>query len=42
MGASHSEEGRKFIGVELKASYYGQAVKNLEAVADKKQQELIA
>lgn len=35
------EEGRKFIGAELKASYYGQAVKNLESVANLKQEVMI-
>ena len=35
------EQGRKFIGAELKASYYGQAVKNLEAISDQKQEAMI-
>jgi DNA modification methylase len=33
--------GRKFIGAELKASYYGQAVKNLESVANLKQEVML-
>lgn len=35
------EEGRKFVGAELKASYYGQALKNLESVANLKQESMI-
>lgn len=35
------QEGRKFIGAELKESYYRQATKNLECVANPKQQELV-
>ena len=35
------QEGRKFIGVELKGSYYGQAVKNLESVANLKQEAML-
>jgi DNA modification methylase len=35
------QEGRKFIGIELKASYYGQAVKNLESVANLKQEAML-
>ncbi len=35
------EMGRKFIGAELKASYYGQAVKNLESVANLKQEAML-
>jgi DNA modification methylase len=34
------QEGRKFIGAELKASYYGQAVKNLEIVSNLKQESM--
>ena len=33
--------GRKAIGIELKESYYNQAVRNLATVADHKEQELI-
>lgn len=35
------QDGRKFIGAELKASYYGQMVKNLESVANLKQEVMI-
>lgn len=35
------QEGRKFIGAELKESYYKQACKNLEAVANPKEQALL-
>lgn len=35
------QDGRKFIGAELKASYYGQAVKNLESVATLKQEAML-
>lgn len=37
------EQGRRFLGIELKRSYYEQACRNLEAaVAARKQQELFA
>jgi DNA modification methylase len=36
------EEGRRFIGAELKASYYEQAVKNLTVAASTKQVDLFA
>jgi len=32
--------GRKFVGIELKESYYKQAVKNLQSVTEAKQQSL--
>ena len=35
------EQGRKFIGAELKQSYYGQACKNLEGIANPKQVSLV-
>jgi DNA modification methylase len=35
------EQGRRFIGAELKQSYYQQACKNLESVANPKQGGLI-
>lgn len=35
------QEGRKFVGAELKQSYYAQACKNLEAVANPKQQDML-
>ena len=35
------QEGRKFIGAELKESYYGQACRNLESVANPKQTDLL-
>lgn len=36
------EQGRKFVGVELKKSYFDQAVKNLEAATREATQELFA
>lgn len=36
------QEGRRFVGAELKKSYYEQAARNLESVANPKQAELIA
>jgi DNA modification methylase len=36
------EQGRKFVGVELKKSYYDQAVKNLEAATREGTQDLFA
>ena len=36
------EMGRKFVGVELKDSYYGQAVRNLAAATKSKAQDLFA
>lgn len=36
------QEGRKFIGAELKASYYTQAVANLRSVSESKQVDLFA
>jgi hypothetical protein len=33
--------GRKFVGIELKPSYYGQAVENLRAVESEQQHELL-
>jgi DNA modification methylase len=36
------EQGRKFVGVELKKSYYDQAVKNLEAATKEATQDLFA
>lgn len=36
------EEGRRFFGVELKESYYRQAVKNLRAASRPRQRELFA
>jgi DNA modification methylase len=36
------EKGRRFIGAELKASYYGQAVRNLTEAATVKQETLFA
>lgn len=35
------QEGRRFVGIELKESYYGQAVKNLESVANLKQEKML-
>ena len=35
------EMGRKFIGIELKESYYKQAVENLRAVESEKQTDLL-
>ena len=32
--------GRKFVGIELKKSYYNQAIKNLNSATPKKQQSL--
>jgi DNA modification methylase len=36
------QEGRRFVGAELKKSYYEQAARNLESVANPAQAELIA
>jgi DNA modification methylase len=36
------EQGRKFVGVELKKSYFDQAVKNLEAATKENTQDLFA
>lgn len=36
------QEGRKFIGAELKKSYYGQAIRNLKAAANVRQQSLFS
>jgi len=36
------EHGRKFIGIELKSSYYAQAVKNLQSVSESNQIKLFA
>jgi DNA modification methylase len=36
------QEGRKFIGAELKESYYRQACKNLEGIANPAQHELLS
>ena len=36
------EQGRRFVGVELKKSYYDQAVKNLEAATKEATQDLFA
>lgn len=35
------KEGRRFIGAELKSSYYHQAVRNLEAVRDPRQSQMV-
>lgn len=34
------QEGRRFVGAELKASYYKQALANLKAIADPSQQQM--
>lgn len=36
------QEGRRFVGAELKSSYFGQAAANLEAACDTRQQQLFA
>lgn len=36
------QEGRRFVGAELKASYFAQAAANLEAACDTRQQQLFA
>jgi hypothetical protein len=36
------EEGRRFVGVELKRSYYEQAVRNLQRAANEEQEQLFA
>ena len=41
-GVVSLEMGRRFIGAELKASYYGQAVKNLTEAASVKQQDMFS
>ncbi|HDY88694.1 MAG TPA: site-specific DNA-methyltransferase [bacterium] len=40
-GAVSIETGRKFIGIELKESYYNQAVKNLNAAVQKKDNQFV-